>query len=275
MFSSRANELNEQGLLDREAGRLDEALICFSQASQEDPTDSASFANAGLIYKAKSDWRDMLHCFQEASKRAIGIDEWKQKSIWWNLGIAATAMRDWATARTAWKALGFPIEPGSAPPHMSLGRALLVAPYAAGRFEAERIDPCRSRIKTVAPPPAAVAFHDIVVQDAEPLERVQTEGGVVSVFRVLEILERGQRVPFRATIAYRSERDLEAFEAFLAAVGAGSNVREVGDLAPRRRQCWIYGRGLEQIREQVTRWQELDLERTVIELAPVPLDQPS
>ena len=76
-------------------------------------------------------------------REALELDLERPSSAW-NLAIAATALRDWSTARAVWGALGITIPPGDGPTDDSFG----VAPVRLNPEEdpevvwARRVYPC-------------------------------------------------------------------------------------------------------------------------------------
>jgi len=54
----------------------------------------------------------------EYNKKATELDA--ENRCWWNLGIAATALMDWRTARQAWKSFGLSLEINDIEPDMNI-----------------------------------------------------------------------------------------------------------------------------------------------------------
>ncbi|GAT86901.1 hypothetical protein CVCC1112_1560 [Paenarthrobacter nicotinovorans] len=73
------------------------------------PDSFFSWFEAGLLSKARANWAESV----ERNQRALdlfterdAIEFGGASPAAWNLGIAATALGDWATARRAWAAYG-------------------------------------------------------------------------------------------------------------------------------------------------------------------------
>src|SRR5262245_16274074 len=98
---SEAQRLVELGNELSDAGRHEDAERAYRAAATADPTWSVPFYNLGLRCKYQSRWVESL----EFNRRAAELNPDDQAS-WWNLGIAATAVGDWAEARRAWRACG-------------------------------------------------------------------------------------------------------------------------------------------------------------------------
>lgn len=103
----RAEELNEQGIAHREAGDDELALQAYEEALRLNPDAAKTLYNIGLVYKYRNDWVKSL----DYNQRAYALRPEDEASRW-NLAIAATALRDWATARKAWADNGIKLEGG-------------------------------------------------------------------------------------------------------------------------------------------------------------------
>jgi hypothetical protein len=134
-------------------------------------------------------------------KRATDLDSHKE-AAWWNLGIAASALRDWPEARRAWMAYGIDLADGpgevSMPPITGCVR---LNPKDAGEVVwGDRIDPARMVIVNIPLPESRHRFHDIVLNDGAP-EGTRLRNGVeVDVFNELEIWQASQYSTFEAKV---------------------------------------------------------------------------
>ena len=102
-----AEQLNSHGNELKDRGLLAEAEAAYRGAIAADPTWSVPHYNLGLLFKYSGRWHESLG----ENLVAVELDA-GDEAAWWNLGIAATALSDWAIARRAWKACGIPI-PGA------------------------------------------------------------------------------------------------------------------------------------------------------------------
>jgi hypothetical protein len=100
------------------------------------------------------------------NKRAASLDPDDQAS-WWNLGIAATALMDWAEARSAWKGCGIELEEGSDEVSMPPVTACVrLNPNSSGEVVwGTRIDPARIQIRNVPLPNSNRRYRDILLND--------------------------------------------------------------------------------------------------------------
>jgi tetratricopeptide (TPR) repeat protein len=139
---ARAGELHELArTLDAEG-----SLSMYRQVLVLDPNRPTTLYNMGLIFKYQGKWQESFSHNREAAD-LYPNDE----AINWNLGIAATALRDWRTARDVWKRLGMEIESGDTPIESNFGvTPVRLNPGDGGEVVwSRRIDPVRARITSV------------------------------------------------------------------------------------------------------------------------------
>jgi tetratricopeptide (TPR) repeat protein len=177
-----ANALNDEG-------DIDGALKRYFAALEIDLTDSRVHYTIGLIYKYRGAWKDSFKYNKRAAELAPD-----DEAAHWNLAIAATALRDWKTARSVWKGLGMPIEPGDSPIEENFG-GTPVRLNPEGDSEvvwARRICPVRTRIESIPFSRTGIAFGDVVLHDGAPIgHRLDLSGKEKPVFNMLELFEAG------------------------------------------------------------------------------------
>jgi len=83
-----------------DAGETDIALKKYLEALELDFSRPTTLYNIGLIYKYRKQWSESFRY----NKRAMELAP-DDEAINWNLAIAATALRDWQTARGVWNLL--------------------------------------------------------------------------------------------------------------------------------------------------------------------------
>ncbi len=217
----RGFRLNELGRRAAESGDLAEAERLYQEAITCCDLLGPPWFNLGLVYKSQRRWREMMVCNRHSL--ACGSDE--QDPAFWNLGIAATALRDWETARRAWGGYGFTIPEGSGPLEMDLGPSpLRINPTESGEVVwGGRLDPARIRIDSIPVGGSGHRWHDIVLHDGEP-RGTRTVGEIE--YPVFDELERWEesRVPSWECLLGGDETDLaEAEEGFQRAGWALEN----------------------------------------------------
>lgn len=193
---------------------------------------------AALESKARRDWpataernERALALFTEEDAREFG----GANPAAWNLGIAATALGDWPTARRAWRAYGIDIAEGTAPIDADFG----VAPVrlnpdrpslpdqalpAYGDTEVVwcwRRSPAHAVISSVPLPASGHRFRDVLLHDGEPKGTRMLGASEVSVFDELDRLETSALPTWQAEVAGAGATDLQELTDLLGSRGMG------------------------------------------------------
>lgn len=193
-YNSRAMRLQNQG-------RLKEAEAWYRRAIDADPNWDAPHYNLGLIFKYAGRWQESLDANREARYR-----DPEDQSNSWNLGIAATALRDWTTAREAWERCGIQLPAGEGPINAGLGPvAIRLAPGDYGEVVwADRVDPARAKIFSIPLPESGHRFGDIVLHDGAPTGQRYLGEGDATVF-VFDALGLWEASPYQTFIVNAPE----------------------------------------------------------------------
>lgn len=161
IFSSlRADALNQAGMKLRDAGDDDGANVKYRQALALDPQRANTLYNLGLVYKYRRAWRESFECNQTANVIRPG-----DEATLWNLAIAATALRDWHTARDVWRDLKIYLKAGEGAIDANFGTipVRLYADTTTGcRPDDHRLDRCDRTVPTVHRCHRAAAVYRIV-----------------------------------------------------------------------------------------------------------------
>ncbi len=181
-----AGELNERGRALADKGWHAEAETAYRQAIAANPAWSVPHYNLGLLLKYQHRWAESL----VANRRATDLAA-DDADAWWNLGIAATAVGDWATARQAWFRCGLRIPPGAGPPQCDYGSVpIRLNPDGDGEVVwARRIDPARAILQSIPFAASGFLWGDTVLHDGAAHGYRTLSGREVPVFDALEQLE--------------------------------------------------------------------------------------
>lgn len=269
MSDESYKRLIEEGIQLQESGDEDAALVRFLEASRLERPYSAAFVNAGLIHKRRRDWTKMRECFLLAQDRSEGLVEWKRMSILWNLGLAATALKDWTTARWAWNMIGLPVDVSDEEPRLPFGPALVETPDCK-RMCIRPIDPCRGEVVEVAETESELEFGDVVLHDVSPFDHAECDGEKLPVFELLDIDHPEGRKTFCVELIVSSDEDCLRLENMLTEIGAASNVRKALPDVGGKRQCRAVAWDEEQLRTRLASWESEAAERRVIAIWPEP-----
>jgi hypothetical protein len=154
----RALALDEHGRIALDRGDLDGAERLFIRAIETNALLANPWFNLGLVYKSQRRWTEAAACNRQAIERGTS----QQDPAFWNLGIAATALRDWDTARMAWRGYGIEI-PGDGPPNGDFGVSpVRINPETSGEVVwGRRIDPARIVLENIPLPGSGHRWRDV------------------------------------------------------------------------------------------------------------------
>ena len=98
-----------------------------------------------------------------SNQRVLELDP-SDEAAWWNLGIAATALRDWSEAGRAWKGCGIKCEARDGEVRAPIVTACVrLDPAGLGEVVwGQRLDPARMVILNVPLLESGHRFHDII-----------------------------------------------------------------------------------------------------------------
>ncbi|MFE3638452.1 tetratricopeptide repeat protein [Streptomyces sp. NPDC059168] len=167
--------------------------------------------DAALAHKFLRNWAKAYELGREAAARS---PRGEQDPAFWNLGVAATIQRDWATARDAWEGFGIPMPEGEGEINGAFGPAC-VRLDTGGRREVvwiQRLCPTRGRVMSV-PATEGRRFGEIVVHDGEPTGERAYDGRRVAVFDELLLFEASSLPTLRATVNAAQAADVDALVA--------------------------------------------------------------
>ena len=130
------------------------------------------------------------------------------------IGIAATAVGDWSTARAAWRGYGIPIPAGEGPIELPLGPIpIRLDPDGASEVVwCRRLDPARAVIENVPLPASGRRFGDVLLTDGEPRGTRRVQGREVPVFNEIEVLETSLYKTWSAVAEAEDAAGIEALQ---------------------------------------------------------------
>jgi hypothetical protein len=229
VFSSISNEFG-RWLQDHRWNRA--ARISYAVAVFFGRRSASAWYNRGLTAKFDALWADSL----AFNRRATELDPGNM-AAWWNLGIAATALGDWATARLAWVAYGIEVPAADGPIDMNLGTVpIRLSPESNAEVVwARRIDPARAQVLSVPLPDCGRGHQDMILHDGAPRGKRWLQGRELPVFNELQLLEPGGFATFGARLMVPTPADY----AHLAEIASqrGAAVDDWSSLVPLCAKC--------------------------------------
>jgi len=185
----------------------------------EDPRVESWWYDAALAWKFLRDWPEAYRLGRHAAAHSA---PGTQDPAFWNLGIAATILRDWATARAAWAGFGIELPPGDGPIDGNFGRACVRLRTDSGPevVWVQRLCPTRARVISV-PFDVSRRYGEIIVHDGEPKGDRTVGERTFPVFDELVLFEPSQLPTLSVTVTAAEPADLEALGDLLDAQGFG------------------------------------------------------
>lgn len=190
-------------------GKTEEAIKAYNRAIEIDPQWADPYYNLGLLYKYRGEWKLSF----DLNFKAATLDNTDQPS-WWNMGIAATALKDWRMARFAWTGFGIKIPPGS--PTSELRLPIGMTPVRLCENSevvwGDRIDPARIMIQNIPTQASKRRYRDIVLNDGAPNGFRKVQGRDVPVFDELELFEASDYKTFAVWVQLENLKQLDTLE---------------------------------------------------------------
>lgn len=164
---------------------------------------AAPLTRLGEIYKYRQEWKPALYY----NKKAASLDAGNQ-SVWWNVGIAATALKKGRLARNVWSKFGLSTdEPSLGPVSVRL--------FNQGQFEilwASRLGPARGLIRNVPHPSSGRRYGDIVLFDHVVQGHHTSNSYRLPVHEELGLLKRSHYQTFSCVLQSPDNKDVKTLQ---------------------------------------------------------------
>jgi tetratricopeptide (TPR) repeat protein len=206
MSNASAKQLLEQAMELTNQGQIEEAISIYQQIIGIAPEWATPHYNLGLLYKYENAWE----LSYRHNQKAVLLDS-SDDSAWWNLGIAATVLLDWRTAREAWNKFGLNLEVNDEELNLDLGRVpIRVNPDDAGEVVwCERIDPARTIIQNIPLASSGHRYGDLLLNDGAAQGYRISNGQEVPVFNELQVLKQSEYKTYSITAYFGSKDDID------------------------------------------------------------------
>ena len=223
MRKAEARELIKQAYAAWDAEEWQRAADLYEQVLAHFPDEEKSavwWYDAALAHKFLRNWEKAYDLGREAAARA---PRGEGDPAFWNLGIAATIRRDWATARDAWDGFGIGLPDGEGEINGRFGNACVRLDTDGEREVVwiERLCPTRGRVVNV-PLVGGRRYGEIVLHDGEPKGERIVDGTNYPVFDELLLFEASDLPTLEVTVNAADTADLEALLGLFAGSGYGA-----------------------------------------------------
>ncbi len=195
----KAQELTEEG-------KEKEAIEIYNQLINDVPDWSVPYFNLGLIFKYRNDWQKSF----DLNLKSTELNS-EDEGSWWNLGIAATALKNWRIARSAWNKFGLNLEVNDEEVN-SVNWYTPIRLNPDGDAEvvwAVRIDPARAIINSIPLPKCKHRYGDLILNDGTPVGTRMVNGQEYGVFNELELLQKSDYKTFSVTVFTDENKHLD------------------------------------------------------------------
>lgn len=170
------------------------------------PDWSVPFAFLCRTYRSRMEWKPTLHyCLQAVEHNAF------DENLWETLGIAATALGEWETARYAWNQLGFHFKPSGEALHLDLGIVpVRLNPTTQPEVvAARRIDPVRAVIESIPQPSSGRRYKDLVLVENRVANQLYQLSKKLPIHDELQLLKSSNWNTFSVLLYTPSTADVD------------------------------------------------------------------
>lgn len=178
----------------------DEAAPLVEFAARRNPGDLSAQYNHGIVLKFRRAWPECAEVF-----RALSLHR-QDPAVRWNLGIACTALCDFAGARTAWRAVGLQVPESDGDFALPGERVPVRLPTAAGApvgaevVWGDRLCPARVRLTGIPRFSALAGFQDVVLVDGVAVGQTSLNGQDIPIVEALDLFESAHGRLFRLRV---------------------------------------------------------------------------
>lgn len=213
--AEEARQFYQQALAYDEAEDVYNAIKLYKRIIKLQPQWLPPYLQLRTIYKRRREWKPAYHY----TKRSLSLNS-THSDVWWDLGIAATALKKWRIANNVWGKFNFP---SSFP---AKDREFCSLYLNRGKqFEvvlARPLCPARAEILSIPLPESRQRFRDIVLYDRRELKGYNIAGGKkLPVFNFLGHWKHSSYHTFSCELHTCREEDIRLMESLCRQAGYG------------------------------------------------------
>lgn len=172
-------QLYDQAFTYERLGDVYNAVKLYKLITKRAPDWEPSYHRLGQLYKDRQDWKAALHY----NKKTVAINPSNQDA-WWNLGIAATALKKTRIAKNIWNKFGCNRDTFS---------PISIRINYRKQFEilrAQPIDPAKALLINIPHPGSNRRYGDIILYDKEIVGHHIVQRKKMPVYNELGLFKR-------------------------------------------------------------------------------------
>lgn len=210
-----AKRCYEQATAYDAAGDVYNATKLYKRVIKLEPEWSLPYFRLLAIYKRRQEWKPAFHY----AKRSLALDP-SDAGNWWDLGIAATALKKWRIAKNVWGKFDLPV---SLP---KTDQTIFSLALTYGRqmelIWARPLCPARAEIISIPRPDSQRFYKDIVLYDRRQLQGHNITGNrKLPIYEYLGHWKHSNYRTFSCWLYTVEDKDVETLAALCANVGFG------------------------------------------------------
>ncbi len=176
------------------------------------PTWYPPHALLGDIYKYRQEWKAALHY----NKKSVALDA-SDRNAWWNIGIAATALKKTRLARSIWAKFG--LSEAEKLPNLKSVRIAFGKQFDI--IWVRPLDPARGVISSIPSPATGRCWRDTILLDGVVAGYNVVNGKKYPVFEALGLYKRSRYHTFSCKVYLENADDLKNLERLCLESGLG------------------------------------------------------
>ncbi len=208
-------EMYEQAVVYRRQGDTYNAVKLFKLIIKKCPEWVQPYWQLSHIYKGRREWKPTLYY----TKKALALDT-TQPDGWWDLGMAAMALKKWRIARNVWNKFGINLK-------TYMPKTVCLRLQYQGRYEiiwGQALGPVRAEIRSIPHPDSGYAFRDIVLYDKEVSGYNIVANKRVPIHDEYGLFKRNYFHTYSCLIDTNTEEDVQLLEQLCKDAGLGFEV---------------------------------------------------
>lgn len=180
------------------------AVKLYKRVLKEAPQWAAPCLRLGHIYKYRQEWKPALYY----TKKAASLEAGNQQA-WWDIGLAATALKKKRLAWNVWEKFGYQ---RTAPAQREQVSVRLAYQQQIEIFGVQRNSPCAGHIRSIPHPAADRRYGDLVLIDNTVRGHHYSGNRRLPIFDELGLLKRSTYRTFSCQLLGTSEDDLNLLQ---------------------------------------------------------------